>query len=245
MRSIVLLPGPDPEGGDPAAKFHARLVHFPLDRPEVNVERTWDAAGLRASQTDTVAVEGLRIPRSHAIHGQSDEVRDEPARRPRSAHYAQPGWALSNARIGLALAGCAAEAFDLAVAHTTGGRANQGGAPARFPGVRYAMAEAFVELQAARMAQYGVAAAADARAQAAVNPTAADVLQVLATGMASTQTVLRAIDQLSLALGATGTQRALPFERLFRDIRTGALHLGVHPSLVRERVAGYLFPGPG
>ncbi|MEO6398340.1 MAG: hypothetical protein ABIP13_07710, partial [Tepidiformaceae bacterium] len=51
MRANIVLPDPGSKDG---SAFQVRMVHFPLDRPEVRVEETWDATGLRASQTDTV-----------------------------------------------------------------------------------------------------------------------------------------------------------------------------------------------
>ncbi|MBI2766621.1 MAG: hypothetical protein HYX53_12025 [Chloroflexi bacterium] len=245
MRANVLLPGPAPEApADSTSRFHLRVAHIPLDRPEVTIEKTWDAVGLRASQTDTAVIEGLRIPYANSTPYTFDPVRLAPDFGAPSPAYREPGWALSNARLGAALAGCGMEAFDRAVEYTAGGAANQTGqAPARFPGVRACMADAYIELAAALAAQRGTAAASDRRAALCEPWTAADEAAVWGMGAATTQAVLRAVEQLALALGGTGAQRSLPFERHFRDIRTGAMHLGVHPNLVRDRVNAWLFPG--
>ena len=245
MRSNILLPGPAPE--TPAgseSKFHVRMVHFPLDRPEVRVEETWDAVGLRASQTDTVVVEGLRVPRAQALPYAFDADRLKPEFAARSAHYAEPLWALSNSRTAVSLAGCGMTAFERAREYVTGGRANQTGQPAaRFPAVRACMTDAYAELFAALATMRGVANDSDQRVAAGRPWTPGEEAGVWASGMVATRAVLRAVDQMSLALGATLAQRSLPFERHFRDIRTGALHLGVHPNLVNDRINSWMFPG--
>ena len=245
MRSNILLPGPAPEAAEGAdARFHVRMVHFPLDRPEVHVEETWDALGLRASQTDTVVVEGLRVPRVQAMPYAFDPDRLKPGFNVRSAYYAEPGWALSNSRTAVSLAGCGMTAFERAREYVTGGRANQTGQPAaRFPAVRACMTDAYAELFVALAAMRGVATGSDTRVAEGRAWTPDEEAGLWASGMVATRAVLRAVDQMSLALGATLAQRSLPFERHFRDIRTGALHLGVHPNLVNDRINSWMFPG--
>lgn len=245
MRCNVLLAGPDPAIPGSESKFHVRLVHFPLDRPEVRVEPTWDADGLRATHTDTVVVEGLRVPYSWSMSYVLDPMRlaadfDVP-----SPYYTEPGWALANSRAAVGILGCGFELFDRAIEYVSGGgRANQTGQPAaRFAGVRYAMAEAFIELTTALAAQRGTAADSDRRIATSTPWTAADEHAIWGMGMMSGRAAQRATDEISLALGGTGHQRALPFERLSRDIRTGAAHIGIHPSLVKDRVSVHLFPG--
>ncbi len=239
LRGMVVVPGPAPEF--PAAaeppKFHARVVMIPMDRPEVQPEETWDATGLRATQTDTIEVKGLRLPRSYSAPFMADMQRQDPAFPAPSPYYREPGWADANSRVGVSLLGCAREAFRLAQDYTSGTAAKFSGQPAaRFPGVRYAMTEAWVEITTALAAFHGLAAASDARVASAAPWTPADEMAVWATGMQGAQAALRAVDHMSMALGATGTQKALPFERHFRDIRSGALHLGVHPSLIGDRL---------
>ena len=245
MRSNVLLPGPAPEARPGSeSKFHVRMVHFPLDRPEVRVEETWDAVGLRASQTDTVVVEGLRVPLAQALPYLFDADRLKPGFEVRSAYYAEPGWALSNSRSAASLAGCAMEAFEQARMYVTGGRANQTGQPAaRFPAVRACMTDAYAELTVALAAMRGVAYESDRRVAEQRPWSPEEEAGVWASGMVATRAVLRAVDQMSLALGSTLAQRNLPFERHFRDIRTGSLHLGIHPNLVNDRINGWMFPG--
>ncbi len=245
MRSNVLLPGPAPESPGSESKFHVRLMHFPLDRAEVHVEPTWDADGLRATHTDTVVVEGLRLPYAWSTPYTLDPMRADPSFAAPSPFYKEPGWALSNSKAAVGLLGAGFELFERATEYVSGGgRANQTGQPAaRFPGVRYAMAEAFIELHSALAAQRGTAAASDQRIATATPWTGADEQAIWAVGTASARAALRAVDEISLALGGTGHQRALPFERIIRDIRTGAVHIGIHPSLVKDRITAHLFPG--
>ncbi|MBI5948993.1 MAG: acyl-CoA dehydrogenase family protein [Chloroflexi bacterium] len=245
LRGMVLVPGPSPELPAPAEppKFHARVVMIPMGRPEVQPEETWDATGLRATQTDTIEVKSLRLPRSYSAPFITDMQRQDPAYPVPSPYYREPGWTHANARVGLSLLGCAGEAFRLAREYTSGTAAKFSGQPAaRFPGVRYAMTEAWVEITTALAAFHGIAAASDARVATSATWAPADEMAAWATGMHGARAALRAVDHISMALGATGTQKALPFERHFRDIRSGALHLGVHPSLVGDRIAAHLFP---
>ncbi|MEO6397432.1 MAG: acyl-CoA dehydrogenase family protein, partial [Tepidiformaceae bacterium] len=208
------------------------------------VEETWDATGLRASQTDTVVVDGLRVPLAQAMAYSFDADRLAPGFHARSAFYREPGWALANSRTSVSLAGAGMEAFDKAREYVTGGRTNQTGKPAaRFPAVRACMTDAYAELTVALAAMRGVANDSDRRVIEGRDWSSADEAAIWASGMVATRAVLRAVDQMSLALGATLAQRSLPFERHFRDIRTGALHLGVHPNLVGDRLNSWMFPG--
>ena len=244
MRSNVVVPGPAPElpPADPASRSHVRSVMIDLARPEVRTERTWDGMGLRATQTDTVVVEGLRLPLSYSRLSAYDSIRMDPRLAVPSPYYREPGWAIANARIGASLAGAAGAAFEFAHQQTLG-RTNLTGAPAaRFPAVRACIADAFLELVTARALQGGLAAASDERVRTATAWTPGAEAAIWASGAASAQAVLRAVDQLALAVGGTGTSRSLPFERHVRDIRTGAVHLGINPNLVRDRVAAHLFP---
>lgn len=245
LRANVVVPGPAPElpASEPAARSHVRAVMVDLSMAGVRVERTWDGMGLRASQTDTVVVEGVRLPLAYSRPSVYDSVRQDRALPVPSPYYREPGWALANARIGALLAGAGGAAFEFAMQQVFG-RTNLTGAPAaRFGGVRACLADAFAELATARALQRMVAAASDARVQSETAWTGEDEATAWASGAASTQAVLRAMDQLALALGGTGTMRSQPFERHFRDIRTGAVHLGVNLNLVRERVGAHLFPG--
>lgn len=242
MRSNVVLPGPDPLQPGSSARFHLRLVHLPLDAPGIRVERTWDALGLRGSLTDTLVLDGVRVPAARALPVSVDATRRAPDFDAPSPHYRGPGWAMANARIGASLAGCGWELFDRALEYVGGQRSNlTGQLPSRFPAVRLGMAEAYIALEAAVAAQRGMAAQIDARAAAGEGHTPEDELMCWATGTASTRSVLHAVDELTQAIGATGTQRSFPFERHMRDIRTGALHLGIHPNLVKDRVTKHLF----
>jgi alkylation response protein AidB-like acyl-CoA dehydrogenase len=104
------------------------------------------------------------------------------------------------------------------------------------------MAEAFLELSAAREMQYGLAMRSDTRIAEGTTCTAADEEAAWAGGTAACRMVLRALDQVLLALGASALDRSLPFERIARDIRTGVAHLALNQNFVLGRVSGYLFP---
>ncbi|MGI8925316.1 MAG: acyl-CoA dehydrogenase family protein [Tepidiformaceae bacterium] len=246
LRGMVAVPGPAPELPPPPEppRFHLRVVMVPLDRPEVRPEETWDSVGLRATQTDTIVVEGLRLPRSYSAPFISDADRRSVEYPVPSHYYREPGWTWANARGGAELLACAREAFRLAQEHSSGSKTLFTGQPAaRFPAVRYALADAYIGIATGLAAFEGLAAASDGRVAAGTRWEMDDEMAVWGCGMMGGQAALRAVDQMMLALGGTGTQKALPFERYFRDIRTGALHLGIHPSLVKDRVVGHLFPG--
>jgi alkylation response protein AidB-like acyl-CoA dehydrogenase len=245
VRSIVVVPGYAPETGprEGDRDTHIRSVVIPLDHPGVGIERTWNSMGLRATHTDTVVADDVRLPFANSGLLLSDINRRNPKFDVDGPYYREPGWAHTNSRIAACLVGAGQAAFDLALERLGGrGTLSTGRPGARFPAVRQCMAEAFLELSAAREMLHGLAVRGDTRIAEGATCTAVEEEAVWAGGTAACRMVLRALDQVLLALGAGALDRGLPFERIARDIRTGVAHLALNQNFVLGRVSGHLFP---
>jgi alkylation response protein AidB-like acyl-CoA dehydrogenase len=245
VRPIVVVPGHAPEVGprEGDRDSHIRSVILSLDHPGVRVERTWDSMGLRATHTDTVVADDVRVPLANSSLLVSDSNRRNPKFDIAGPYYREPGWAFTNSRIGACLVGAGQSAFDLALERLGGGRTLSTGRPgARFPSVRQGMAEAFIDLTAAREMLHGLALRGDERVASETPCSDAEEEALWASGTAASRMVLRALDQVLLALGANALNRDLPFERIARDIRTGVAHLALNQNFVLGRLSGYLFP---
>jgi alkylation response protein AidB-like acyl-CoA dehydrogenase len=244
-RCIVVVPGHAPEIGprEGDRDTHIRSVVIPLDHPGVHIDRTWDSMGLRATHTDTVVAEDVRLPFANSSLLVSDPNRRNLKFDIAGAYYREPGWAYTNSRIAACLVGACQAAFDLTLERLGGRGTHSTGRPgSRFASVRQGMAEAFIELSAAREMLHGLAMRGDQRVASSTLPSDADEEALWASGTAGSRMVLRALDQVLMALGANALNRDLPFERITRDIRTGVAHLALNQNFVLGRVSGYLFP---
>jgi alkylation response protein AidB-like acyl-CoA dehydrogenase len=182
-----------------------QLALVPQDHPGLRVIGTWDTLGMRATVSPRVTLTACEVP-DDALLG-------------------EPGESLKSG-VGLAFGlgyaaiyvGAAQRALDIAIDFCTTHHFAPDPAPrARDPIVQHHVAEMSMALEAARLVLY----------QSACRWEKADAVQraVLAARAKylATEAALKVTADAIRVVGGRSAHRALPLERLFRDVRTATL----------------------
>ena len=209
---------------DPEAGYRG-ITAFAVERgsPGLTIGRKEDKLGIRASSTCEVLLDGCRVPAAHVVGevGQGYRVAIE---------------TLNEGRIGIGaqMVGLAGGALALAIAHTRERR--QFGQPiAAFQGVRFQLARAATELQAARLLVYDAARRRDA-----------GLPFVSESAMAKLYSSEMAERVTSLAVnlhGASGYVKEGRVEKLYRDAKIGQIYEGAS-NLQLQTIATQILGSP-
>jgi alkylation response protein AidB-like acyl-CoA dehydrogenase len=192
---------------DPAAG-HRGITAFVIDRdtPGLTVGRREDKLGIRASSTCELILEHCRVPAARVLGavGEGYRVAIE---------------TLNEGRIGIGaqMVGLAAGALDCAVRYTSDRR--QFGRPvAEFQGVRFQLARAAMEVEAARLLVYNAARLRD-RGEPFITESA--MCKLFASEVAERTA------SLTVNLhGGNGFVKDFPVEKLYRDAKIGQIYEG-------------------
>ena len=199
---------------------------IPIDAPGVEIVRTWDTLGMRATQSNDLVLDGVVVPREAAFHAYPVGHLD--------ATIGLTVWSLNVPAFGAVALGIAAGAVEW----TRGivlARNRQ-----HDPEVQHAFAEMEVLLESARALLYrhGHEVAAFDRAGALSVP------ELFARGnlakYVASENALR-ITQLALEVaGGQGFHRRFPLERMYRDARAGAIMPDSSPAARKTFAAAAL-----
>jgi alkylation response protein AidB-like acyl-CoA dehydrogenase len=197
---------------------HRGITAFVVDRttPGFQVGRKEDKLGIRASSTCELILDDCRVPRANVLGevGQGYKVAIE---------------TLNEGRIGIGaqMVGLAAGALGHAVRHTQT-RKQFGQAIADFQGVRFQLARAAAEVEAARLLVYNAARLRDAGLPFL---TEAAIAKLVASETAER------VASLAVNLhGGSGYVKESPVERLYRDAKIGQIYEGTS-NLQLETIA--------
>jgi alkylation response protein AidB-like acyl-CoA dehydrogenase len=189
------------------------------DNPGVRVEATWDAMGMRGTASDDVVLTDCVVPVRDRLgeHGKALDILLQVA----GVYYL--GMAAAYLGIGQA-------ALDFAATHLQTRKQFPDPKPlAHFQGLRFAFADAHVQLQGARWLLYHAAWMAMA------DPAGA-VVAVHEAKLACTTAAIRATDEAMQLCGGRGFLKKNPVERYYRDARAGAL-MAANAEVCREFIA--------
>lgn len=186
---------------------------MPMDRPGVRIEETWDVLGMRTTGSNDLWLEDVPVSASDLVQRRGPDVPD-------------PGKVSGGAWFGMTIAGVylgiASAARDAAIdfARQRTPTALGGAAIATLEPIQRQLGALEAELLTARALLYTTAEAwAEHPAQRPDLMTHVGLCKVIAT--------THAVSATDLALRVVGGQsmsRALPLERLFRDVRAGLFH---------------------
>jgi alkylation response protein AidB-like acyl-CoA dehydrogenase len=182
-------------------------VIVPGDHPGVEVVRTWDHFGLRASSTHDVIYRDVEVPEEHFRGVPASQAAEQPAA------YAGAGIAVSALYLGVARA---AQEFFLRFAHervpTSLGRPI-----ATTERIQTIAGEIEAQLIQAEEIVYGLAARIDAG-----DPEAAR--RALIAKLLVTRSAVSAVQATVTSLGNPGLTRHHPLERHLRDVQCSRVH---------------------
>lgn len=205
----ALIPAvPDNADGETVGVF---LV--PMDRPGIRIEETWDVLGMRTTGSNDLWLDDVPVSASELVQRRGPDSPD-PGRVSGGAWF---GMTISAVYLGIATAARDA-AIDFAQRRTP--TALKGAAIATLQPIQRLVGALEAELLTARALLYNTA---DAWAQC---PDERPDLMAH-VGLCKVTATTHAVNATDLALRVVGGQsmsRALPLERLFRDVRAGLFH---------------------
>jgi alkylation response protein AidB-like acyl-CoA dehydrogenase len=207
---IVCLCRTDPKGGHRSLG----LILVPADAPGVHVHPAEKKFGMRASPTNAISLEGVRVPADHLL-GESGEGLHQTLQ-------VLDGGRIGIAAIGLGLAGAALEqATAYARERRTFGRPI-----AEHQAIQFMLADAATQIEASRWLLYYAASLKD-RGQPYTLQAAMAKLQASETAESVCRTAIQ-------VLGSYGYSQEYPVERYYRDARL--LTIGEGTSEVQRMV---------
>jgi alkylation response protein AidB-like acyl-CoA dehydrogenase len=212
---------------------HVAAALLPLDRPEIAVQHTWDALGMRGSGSHDVVFSNCFIPAE-------DVTRCGPY-----GEYAEwyiIGTMAPNLGLVAVFLGIAEAARDCALGLVTSRRSRSGRVLAESPAIQHTVAEIEIDLAAARAMLARTALAADVLLAAHPPRTAPlAALHDLHKDFQCTKWFVqrRAVEVVDRALqlsGGSGYLSKGPLSRLYRDVRAGPFMQPFSPNEAFEYI---------
>jgi len=196
------------------------------DRPGFTVRKLEGKMGVRGAAENELFFDNVRVPASNIV------TEGDPAN---SAGFVKPLTMYNGTRVGMGVMalGVAEGAFDLAREYMTV-REQFGQKLCEMQGLRWLMADALIEIEAARCLCYKALALIDAGRP---DPALCSIAKVFATEMAQRVTL-----QCQQMFGGYGYFGSLPLERMVRDVRMLTLTGGTTQTQ-QNVIAAYIFDG--
>jgi 3-hydroxy-9,10-secoandrosta-1,3,5(10)-triene-9,17-dione monooxygenase len=222
-----------------------RLPRFALVRtaqPGVRVDPSWRAMSLRASATDDVYYEDVRVPLARVVlfRPRYRETFREASYPHVNARYREDWVALSDLWLACMAVGVADAALAECCNGIQGRVAIMGTKMIERPTIHVNLGHAGAQIGAARATVYEACARTDARIAAGASPSEADYLQQLAASMIALRLCDEAMKGILRVLGGNGLREGASFERRYRDVQAMPLHINVHPDRVSEQYGRHL-----
>lgn len=204
----------------------------------VRVDPTWQAMSLRASSTDDVYYEGVRVPAAQVVpfpmmyrlHFRKPEVAVIAPR------YREDWVGVSDLWLGAMAAGlCQAALSDICFG-IRDRVAIMGVKVAERPLVQVNLGHAQGLLTAAVDTVQAALRATDIRIQSHTIPTEADYLAQMSASMQALQLCDEAMRLMQRVQGGNGLREGTTFERRYRDFQAMPLHINAHRDRVSEQV---------
>ncbi|MFN0026984.1 MAG: acyl-CoA dehydrogenase family protein [Acidimicrobiales bacterium] len=231
------------DGSRPPTPDELRFSILRLDSPGVSIEPTWDGASLRASSTDTVHYQGVRVPlgRCTTWYGANRAV----MYRDRSLavihdRYREDWVGLSDLWLGAMAVGLSQAALVEACEDIEGRKAIMGATMANFVTVQVNLGNAAALVATARAAIEQVCDEVDRRIGCGQLPTEADFQRQCAVSATAVGLCQQAMGAVLQSLGGNGLREGGRFERRWRDLAAMPVHINAHPDRIHTRVGQYL-----
>ncbi|MFN0089334.1 MAG: acyl-CoA dehydrogenase family protein [Acidimicrobiales bacterium] len=232
---------------DPDGPLDLRFTIVPLGAPGVRIEPTWDGMSVRASATDDLFYDAVRVPAARCVPwfgvNRAGVLRD-PALEPIHPRYRQDWVGLSDLWLAAQAVGVVQAALDDACEGIRGRRAILGAVMAERPMVQVNLGQAASLLAGARAAVRAGCADADARIASGELPDELDPLRQMAHATAAIQQCDQAMRLILRVLGGNGLREGSSFERRYRDLQAMPVHINAHQDRVTEQLGKALLGRP-
>ncbi len=226
-----------------------RLPRFTIARstsPGVRIDANWNAMSLRASATDSLYYDHLRVPADRVVPfvpGYRIQFRD-PTRPMIDERYREDWVAFSDLWLGAMAVGVAGAALADACAGIQDRIAIMGTRMVERPTIHVNLGQAGAAINAARATIRQACRDTDERIEQGVIPTEDDYLRQLAASMSALRLCSDAMQLILRVLGGNGLRESGSFERRFRDLLAMPLHINAHPDRVSEAYGRHLLGLP-
>ncbi len=227
---VILKPG----SGAPEDRF----VLADLRDPNVRIDPTWEAMSVRASATDHIYYENVRVaahrvvpfpvPTRIAFRGPAT-----PVLHPR---YREDWVALSVLWLGAMACGLAETSLEETAESIRGRIAIFGTKMVERPTIHRNLGRARALISAAMDTVYAACAETDARIASKTPPLEADYLRQCAAGMQAVLLCEEAMKLILRVLGGNGLREGTDFERRYRDFQAMPLHINGHIDRITEQI---------
>ncbi len=225
------------EDGAPIRPLDLRFTMVRNDSAGVRIDPTWDGSGLRASATDDVHYQGVRVPLARCSTwfgaNRAESLRVVPVVNHR---YREDWVGISDLWLGCMAVGVVRRTLSGMAAGTRDRKVIMGNRMVERPTVQINLGRALALAASARAAITAACEEVDHRITKRVVPDTADYFRQQAI-------VSMAVDQLSEAMGilartqgANGLREGAAFERRQRDFAAMPLHINVHRDRISHQV---------
>ncbi len=226
-----------------------RIPRFTIARsaePGVRIDPTWNGMSLRASATDNLYYEKLRVPADRVVpFVPKYRVKFRDPGYPVIDHRYREDWVgLSDLWLGAMAVGVAQAALDEACAGIQARIAIMGTRMVERPTIHVNLGQAGAAIHSARAIVHEACAETDGRINEAAAPTEDDYLQQLAASMSALRLAGESMQLIVRVLGGNGLRESGSFERRYRDYQAMPLHINAHPDRVSEAYGRHLLGLP-
>jgi alkylation response protein AidB-like acyl-CoA dehydrogenase len=224
------------EGGPP------EFTMVDLRSDGVRIDPTWHAMSLRASATDHVHYEGVRIPAARRVpfHFRYRDVFRDPDHPMIDARYREDWVALSNMWLGAMAVGVAQACLDECCDGIRERVAILGTKMAERPTIHVNLGQAAAAINAARDSVFTALSETDERIESGVIPDEADYLRQVSAPMQALALCDEAMRLMLRVLGGNGLREGSNFERRYRDFQAMPLHINAHRDRITEQLGRHL-----
>jgi 3-hydroxy-9,10-secoandrosta-1,3,5(10)-triene-9,17-dione monooxygenase len=214
--------------------------------PGVRIDPTWNGMSLRASATDNLYYDKLRVPADRVVpFVPKYRVKFRDPGYPVIDHRYREDWVgLSDLWLGGMAVGVAQAALDEACAGIQERIAIMGTKMVERPTIHVNLGQAGAAIDSARATVHQACAETDARIDAGIVPTEDDYLRQLAASMTALRLAGEAMQLIVRVLGGNGLRESGSFERRYRDYQAMPLHINAHPDRVSEAYGRHLLGLP-
>ncbi len=208
----------------------------------VRIDPTWEAMSLRASATDHVHYEGVRVPAERRVpfHFRYRDVFRDPDHAMIDARYREDWVALSDLWLGAMAVGVAQACLDECCDGIRERVAILGTKMAERPTIHVNLGQAAAAINAARDTVFAALSETDERLDSGVIPDEADYLRQVSASMQALQLCDESMRLMLRVLGGNGLREGSNFERRYRDFQAMPLHINAHRDRITEQVGRHL-----
>ena len=225
------------KSGKRAEPLDLRFSMVRNDSNGVRIDPTWDGSGLRASATDDIHYDDVRVPLDRCVPwfgaNRAESLRVVPVINHR---YREDWVGISDLMLGWMAVGVTRRALAEIADESRTRKAIMGTKMVERPTVQVNLGEAMTLIASARAAVTEACQEVDRRIEQRTVPDTADYFRQQAVVSMAVDQLSRAMDLLARVEGGNGLRESGTFARRQRDFRAMPLHINVHRDRVTHQV---------